>query len=270
MRQLIVILFAIGIGFTAIAQTNSPPTAPAPADAPGSTAAPAEAGPAKPSEPLSTTSPDNTRYQNNPDLLNACAARVAEIGDKPCDLIFIGGSQIVGWLGPGKDIWDRLYAPRHALNFGVEGDRTQNVLWRLSNMSIQNLKPKVAVVLIGTNNLMNTTHEIADGIKAVLANTQETFSGVKIILVSILPNERAEDKMMQVDSLIRGSADDESVFFLNLVPLLPSTTSTDANGKITTTWKGIGPDQLHLDASGYQIWADAMAPLLAKLLAGGT
>jgi lysophospholipase L1-like esterase len=269
MGQLIVILFAMGIGFTATAQTNSTPTALTPVGASAPTAAPADAGPAKPTEPLSTTSADDTRYHINPELLNACAARVAAIGDKPCDIIFIGGAQVAGWLGPGKEIWDRLYAPRHALNFGVDGDKTQNVLWRLSNMSIQSLKPKVAVILIGTNNTMNTSHEIADGIKAVLANTQETFSGVKIILVSILPNDRAEDKMMQVDSLIRGSADGESVFFLNLVPLLPSTTITDASGKMSTTWKGIGPDQLHLDASGYQIWSDAMEPLLAKLLAGG-
>lgn len=135
-------------------------------------------------------------------------------------------------------------------------------------MSIQNLKPKVAVVLIGTNNTANTAHEIADGIKAVLANTEEAFPGVKIILVSIMPNERAEDKMRQVNSLIRGQADGENTFFLNLVPLMPSVSTTDASGKISTTWKGLGPDRLHPDASGYQIWADAMEPLLQRALGG--
>jgi lysophospholipase L1-like esterase len=259
MRQLLIVLLAMGIGFPTGAQTNAPASSPV-------AAATADAAAAPLPEPTSTTTADNTRYLNDPELLTKCTARVAAIGDKACDIIFIGDSITEGWLGPGKAIWDKTYAPRHALNFGISGDKTQNVLWRLSNMSIQNLKPKVAVVLIGTNNTINSSHEIADGIKAVLANTEEAFSGVKIILVSIMPNERAEDKMMQVNSLIRGYADDQNIFFLNLVPLMPSTSSMDASGKITTTWKGIGPDQLHPDASGYQIWADALEPLLQKAM----
>ncbi len=262
MRQLIIVLLAMGAGFAANAETNAPvPAAPIPASTPD-----ANAATAKLPEPTSTTTADNTRYLNEPDLLTKCTARIAAFDDKPCDIIFIGDSITEGWLGPGKAIWDSTYAPRHALNFGIGGDKTQNVLWRLSNMSIQNLKPKVAVVLIGTNNTMNTSHEIADGIKAILANTEEAFPGVKIILVSLMPNERAEDKMMQVNSLIRGFADDQNIFFLNLVPLMASTSSLDASGKISTTWKGIGPDHLHPDASGYQIWADAMEPLLQKAM----
>jgi lysophospholipase L1-like esterase len=265
MRPLLVVLFVWGFGLAANAQTNANPAAPSATPSPSISA---EAIPDKLTEPLSATSADNARYMNNPDLVTACTSRVAALDDKPCDMIFIGDSITARWLTVGKDIWDKAYAPRHALNFGVEGDKTQNVLWRLNNMSIQNLKPKVAVVLIGTNNTMNSAHEIADGIKAVLANTQEAFSGVKIILVSILPNQRAEDKMMQVDSLIKGDADEESVYFLNLVPLMPEVVTTAPNGQIDTNWKGIGPDHLHPDASGYQIWADAMEPLLTKLLAG--
>jgi len=189
--------------------------------------------------------------------------------DKPCDIIFICDSITAGWLGAGRDIWKKDYEPRHALNFGIGGDKTQNVLWRLNNMDIQNLKPKVAVVLIGTNNTANNPHEIADGIKAVLANTQATFPGVKIILVSIMPNERAADKMKQVDSLIKNNADNSTVYYLDLVPLMPPVTTTAPDGQTDTNWKGLGRDRLHPDASGYQIWADAMEPLLTKLLSGG-
>jgi lysophospholipase L1-like esterase len=121
--------------------------------------------------------------------------------------------------------------------------------------------------MIGTNNAANTPHEIADGIKAVLANTQAAFSGVKIILVSIMPNDWAHDKMMQVDSMIKSYADDSTVYYLNLVPLMPQVMTTAPDGKTETNWKGLGKDHTHPDASGYQIWADAMDPLLAKLLA---
>ncbi len=192
---------------------------------------------------------------------------VAKFNDKPCDIIFIGDSITAFWLSAGKSVWDKTYAPRQALDFGIKGDKTQNVLWRLNNMEVQNLKPKVAVVMIGTNNFDNTPHEIADGIKVVLTNTEATFPGVKIILVSILPNERANEKMMQVNSLIKGYGDGESVFFLDLVPLMPEVTTPAPGGTTDTNWKGLGKDHLHPDASGYQIWADAMEPLLRKLLA---
>jgi lysophospholipase L1-like esterase len=112
----------------------------------------------------------------------------------------------------------------------------------------------------------NSPHEIADGIKAVVANTQEGFPKVKIILVSIMPNERARDKMMQVNSLIKGYADDATVYYLNLVPLMPPITTTAPDGEMDTNWKGLSKDHLHPDASGYQIWANAMEPLLKKLL----
>lgn len=265
MRQLILVLGVMGCSLTLTAQTTAPVATPPPAPAQASDTGAA----AKLPEPLSTTTADNTRYLNKPELVDACTARVTAFDDKPCDIIFIGDSITEGWLGAGKEVWDKYYAPRHALDFGIGGDKTQNVLWRLSNMSIQNLKPKVAVVLIGTNNTMNTPHEIADGIKAVLANTEEAFPGVKIILVSIMPNERAEDKMMQVNAMIKSYADDQSVYFLDLVPLMPQIDTPLPGGKIDTNWKGLGKDHLHPDASGYQIWADAMEPLLQKLLAGG-
>ena len=204
---------------------------------------------------------------SNPELLARCQARLAAFNDKPCDILFIGDSITEGWLSTGKDIWDKDYATRNALNFGLSGDKTQNVLWRLNNMEIQALKPKVAVILIGTNNTANSVHEIADGVQAVIANTQEAFPGIKIILVSIMPCEREHDKMQQANSLIKNLADDTTTFYLDLVPLMPEVTTTSPDGQIDTNWKGLGKDHLHPTAEGYQIWADALDPLLTKVLA---
>lgn len=228
-----------------------------------------ETAPAKLPEPLSATTPDNTRYLNDPKLLLGCEAQLAEFNSTPCDIIFIGDSITANWLTAGNAVWEKYYAPRHALDFGIGGDKTQNVLWRLNNMEIQSLKPKVAVILIGTNNLANNSHEIADGVKAVIANTQASFPGVKIILVSIMPNDRANDKMMQVNSIIKSYADASTVYWLNLVPLMPREVTTTPDGKTDANWKGLGRDHLHPAAAGYQIWADAMEPLLSKLLPGG-
>jgi len=261
MKQFVLALIMLGLGLAASAQTNAPVT-------PAALTNPAETAPVTPPEFVSPTTPDNARYLDNPSLLAGCEAQLAAINGKPCDIIFIGDSITANWLTVGKAIWDKYYAPRHALDFGVGGDKTQNVLWRLTNMDVQSLKPKVAVLLIGTNNTANNPHEIAAGVQAVLANTQEIFPGVKTILVSILPNERANDKMMQVNSLIRGNVDNSTVYWLNLVPLMPAVTTTNPDGTVDTNWKGLGKDHLHPDASGYQIWADAMEPLLTKLLAG--
>ncbi|GIT06303.1 MAG: hypothetical protein CM1200mP29_17140 [Verrucomicrobiota bacterium] len=70
------------------------------------------------------------------------------------DLIFIGDSITHGWEGKGKAIWEKYYIKRNAVKpFGIGGDRTQHVLWRLDNGNIKNINPKVAVVMIGKEQL---------------------------------------------------------------------------------------------------------------------
>lgn len=256
MKVLVLSLFVLGCGCAALAQTSPIVTPAVPMVGGGAATA------------SSTTTPDGARYQSDPALLKRCEQRVAAFSNKPCDIIFIGDSITEGWLGAGKAIWNEMYAPRNALDFGISGDKTQNVLWRLANVDVQNLKPKVAVVLIGTNNVDDSPHAIAEGIKAIITNTQATFPGVKIILVSIMPNARAYDTMNQVNALIKNDDDGTSTFYLDLVPLMPAVTTTNPNGTTDTNWKGIGKDHLHPDAEGYKIWADAMEPLLKKLLGG--
>ena len=212
--------------------------------------------------------------------LAKCAARVAEFKDKPCDLIFIGDSITELWLDQkrgGLPIWTQKYEPLHTLNFGIGGDTVQNVLWRFENMDIKRLRPKVAVIMIGTNNRNYTIQQIAEGVKAVITKTQTTFPGVKIILVSILPSNRESggsealainDRMLAADGIIKNFADDKSVFWIDLVPMMPAVTTTTADGKQVLNFKGLSIDRIHPDGVGYQMWADAMDPVLKKLLSG--
>ena len=218
---------------------------------------PSPPGPKLPEPQPVTTVPDLTRYLNNPVMLIFCTSQVAEFNDQDADMIFIGDSITRNWFGPGKAQWDANFAPRHALDFGVGGDQTQHVLWRMENYPIAHLHPKVAVVLIGTNNVHNTPQQIADGVKAILDKTQAMFPGIKIILNSITPNKRAFDLMMAANAIIRTYADDKNIFYLDLVPLMPP---------MGDNWKGIGPDYLHPDTTGYQIWTDALLPLVNRFL----
>ena len=207
--------------------------------------------------PISTTTPNVLRYLVNPNLLKFASAQVAGFNDKDADMIFIGDSITEAWLGPGKEVWDANFAPRNALDFGISGDETEHVLWRLSNYPLQKLHPKVGVILIGTNNTHNTPAEIAEGVKAVIGKTQSLFPGIKIILVSIMPNRRANSLMMAADEILKTFDDNRTVFYLDMVPLMTP---------VGDNWKGLSTDHLHPNAAGYQLWTDAMLPLLNRLL----
>ncbi len=184
---------------------------------------------------------------------------------KPVDIIFIGDSitqnftarSTPSWPLVGKDVWDKHYADRNVLNFGVGADKTQNVLWRLNTWDIKEFHPKVAVILIGTNNTQDTPEAIAAGVKAVIKKTQDTFVGVKIIVMSILPNRRATQKMADANKLIQNFGDDKTVFYFDLAAKMTP---------VGDNWKGIGYDHLHLSPEGYELWASEMEPLLGKLL----
>ena len=71
------------------------------------------------------------------------------------DLLFLGDSITQGWGGQGfgnpagQQVWTEYYVPQNAANFGIGGDQTQHVLWRIQNGELEGINPKVAVVMIG-------------------------------------------------------------------------------------------------------------------------
>jgi lysophospholipase L1-like esterase len=248
----LVLAVVLGYGmFASAVVAQAPQTAPV-------TSPPAVAPAAKLAEiKIPTTMPDGIRYLNDPSPLVFCTKQVVQFNDRNADMIFIGDSITQNWLGPGKAVWEANFVPRNALDFGISSDRTQHVLWRLENYPLGHLHPKVGVVLIGTNNKGDTPEEIAAGVKAVLAKTQSLFPGIKIILVSIMPNWRANEKMMAANEILKTFADQKKVYYLDMVALMTP---------VGDSWKGLGPDRLHPDAAGYQLWTDAMLPLVDKLL----
>src|SRR5439155_23399802 len=85
-------------------------------------------------------------------------------------IVFYGDSITHGWSYGGKGVWKVHYAPLHAVNYGISGDRTQHVIWRMKNGEIDGLHPKVLVLMIGTNNLGfgHTDEQVAQGIKEII------------------------------------------------------------------------------------------------------
>ncbi|HOB76366.1 MAG TPA: platelet-activating factor acetylhydrolase IB subunit [Phycisphaerae bacterium] len=181
------------------------------------------------------------------------------------DLIFIGDSITHGWEGAGKEVWAERYAKRNAVNLGISGDRTQHVLWRLDHGNIDGIQPKVAVVMIGTNNSNKEDHtvaQIAEGVTAIVKKLREKLPETKILLLGIFPrgaepnNQRG--KILQVNQILNKLADGRHVWFIDF-----GYKFVDAKGNIP---KDIMPDYLHLTKEGYQIWADSIEGKLAELM----
>lgn len=227
------------------------------AQAPAAPAAPtAPAAPAKPKTVIPAPRGDQW-WQNRHESMNK---RVAE-GN--VDLLFIGDSITQGWEGAGKEAWKERFAPRKAVNLGIGGDRTEHVLWRLENGNIKGIKPKLAVIMIGTNNSgSNTSEEIAAGVTAIVEKLKTDLPETKILLLAIFPRgENPENKQRKVNeganAIFAKLADGEHVEYLDIGPKF-----LDAQGNLS---KDIMPDLLHLNPQSYQIWADAIEPQLTKV-----
>ena len=185
------------------------------------------------------------------------------------DLIFIGDSITQGWEGSGKAVWDQYYGSRNAVNLGIGGDRTQHVLWRLDHGNIDGITPKVAVIMIGTNNSNgqdNTVAEIADGIRAIVARLRAELPETEILLLDIFPRglnpNPQRGKILQANQIVCKVADhDKKVHYL-----ATGHHFVEDDGTIS---KAIMPDSLHLSPAGYQIWADAIEGELRKLTEEG-
>jgi lysophospholipase L1-like esterase len=181
------------------------------------------------------------------------------------DIEFIGDSITQGWEGAGKNVWQEFYGKRKVINFGVSGDRTQHVLWRLEQGQLDGIKAKVAVVMIGTNNSNkddNTEADILAGVTAIVRQIRERQPDTKILLLGIFPRGRTfspqRGKILEVNEALARLADGKSIFYLDFGSQL-----IEDDGSIS---KSIMPDALHPNAAGYRIWANAMEPKLKQLL----
>jgi beta-glucosidase len=180
------------------------------------------------------------------------------------DLLLIGDSITQGWEGSGAKTWKEFYDKRNAVNLGIGGDRTQHVLWRLDHGNIDGIKPKLAVLMIGTNNSgSNTSEQIAEGVKAIVEKLRTKLPETKVLVLAIFPRgENNENKNRKVNAganaIIAKLADDKNVFFLDIGPKF-----TDASGNLS---KEVMPDLLHLNEKSYRTWAESTEEMVKKLM----
>lgn len=191
-------------------------------------------------------------------------AFVQRISRGNIQVIFFGDSITARWTSTGRDAWKQHFSNLDAVSFGVGGDKTQNLLWRMQNGELEGVHPRVAVLLIGTNNLKsNTGPETVDGIKAIVAEMRKRIPETKILLLGILPRgEMPEGKfratIREINEDIAALDDGSSVFYLDIGQefLRPDGTLS----------RELMPDFLHPSAAGYAVLANALVGKLGTLL----
>jgi lysophospholipase L1-like esterase len=184
----------------------------------------------------------------------------------PVDVLFLGDSITECWDTRGLEVWQKQYAPLRAANFGVGGDTTQNVLWRITEGGALNgIHPGVVVLMIGTNNIglmKDAPTDIAKGVSAVVSSLRELLPEAEILLLSIFPRGETPDneyrlKVVATNKLIEPLGQHEHVTWLEMWnPFLKG------DGTMS---KDIMADFLHPTKHGYEIWAKTMKPTLEKL-----
>jgi len=200
-------------------------------------------------------------------------AKAAAAGTVPIDLYMEGDSITDFWKSRFAANWNRNLGGWKPADFGISGDRTQNLLYRIENGELDGVNPKVIVLNIGTNNLawnatygMNTVEDTVKGVKAVIDALQAKAPKAKILLIGIMPrNDTGKtppeiwQNICKANEQIAKFADDKTIKFVNLNDKM-----ADKDGKL---FPGImGSDNLHPADKGYQIWADAMKPILTEWL----
>ena len=123
--------------------------------------------------------------------------KIAEKGD--IDLVFLGDSIMQQWENEGKEVWDKYYSHRNAANFGMSGDCTQHVIWRIDNGNFDGISPKLVVLLIGVNNCgYDSQQQIADGVTAIVQRLRAKLPKTKILVLGIFPMGKESDNPKRV------------------------------------------------------------------------
>jgi lysophospholipase L1-like esterase len=223
------------------------------------------ASPALAQSKNAATTPNQRMDKGAVDRHNRFLQRAAMGG---VDLLFLGDSITQGWEGAGREAWVKNFEPKKAANFGIGGDRTQHVLWRITEgKELEGISPKLTVLMIGTNNAgSNTAEEIAAGVEAVVKELRRQRPDMKVLLLGVFPRsgraakelkdsskvaaDELHKKIPDVNARIAKLDDGKAVRYLDIGPKF-----LDADGALS---KDVMPDYLHLSKKGYEIWAEAI------------
>ncbi len=193
--------------------------------------------------------------------LHEAHVKTVQANRGPIDVLLVGDSITIQW----GDSWKKHFPTLKAVNIGIGGDKTQNILWRLDHGGVEGLQPKAIVLMIGNNNMFFTPETgieaAAKGIKMCVRNLREKFPDASLVLAKILPahapGNRFHDDIkktnLALDALKLDA--DTKVRVLDL-----TADFTNADGTIKKEL--FTPDNIHLSPAGYGVYAQRLKALL--------
>ncbi|XP_077597030.1 platelet-activating factor acetylhydrolase IB subunit alpha2 [Stigmatopora nigra] len=186
---------------------------------------------------------------------------VQECKDGEPDVLFIGDSMVQ--LMQQFEVWRELFSPLHAMNFGIGGDTTCNVLWRLQNGELENIRPKVVVVWVGTNNHEHTAEQVAGGILSIAKLLTSRLPKAKVVVLGLLPRGERPNPLREKNAAVND-------FLRSWLPRLAQAQFLDVSAELVHSDGTVAPqdmfDFLHLTSSGYRAVAKPLGDLLLQIL----
>ena len=221
---------------------------------------------------VSAKSPHQAIKRTDPNSIAAHEQLLTKAKQGRIDVYFEGDSITRRWGATDYPKflaqWKRNFHGWNAANFGWGGDTTQNILWRLQNGELDGVSPKVIVLQAGTNNLPWTgpadkakVDEVVRGIEAIISVFQQKAPEAAIVLTGVFPrsqNMSLKETIEQINTQLSKLADGKRIRFLNINDKL-----ADTEGKLL---EGMSSDGLHLEEKGYDVWAEALKPILTELM----
>ena len=195
--------------------------------------------------------------------------QIEKFKGKSVDVVLLGDSIVHFWEWKQPECWKRFTANRTALNLGYGGDRTQHVLWRIAHGELDGYEAKHVVLMIGTNN--NSAKDtdpknVASAIELIVSKIREKQPKAKIILHPIFPRGNSAQSVRHLDARARN--DKTNALLKQFVDRDGKIIWIDFNDKLVdaTGWvpKTIMRDEIHPTAAGYDIWMEALAPVIGK------
>jgi len=180
----------------------------------------------------------------------------AKAGD--VDVVFFGDSITDFWRrGDNKAVWDKYFGAFKPANFGIGGDTTQGVLWRIQNGELEGIHPKLVVLNIGTNNNNEKPELTAARIKEIIGEIQTRSPGTRILLMGVFPkgpsHTAGRERITKVNEIISTYAfpdDPKRVLYMDI--------GTKFLNPDQSVNKELLPDTLHPNAKGFEVWAESI------------
>ncbi len=207
------------------------------------------------------------------------AAKQALLHAGPVDLLWLGDSITQQFEEAGPEpwrdfapVWNRFYAPRHAVNLGFNGDATSHLLWRIEHGETDGMHPRLAIILIGANNFGHLhwpAGPTVQGIRTIVETLHRRLPGTKILLLSVLPSIRSawvdQNTAATNQSLSQLYGAGSGVTFIDLTSLFVSNGRVDPADFLDPH---LTPPNLplHPTAQTQERMAEAIEPAVSRLM----